>query len=164
GEAIDDQQVVVERVAYAATEARVIGELARAPAELADIARVAAAELAASIPHRLAPVAPLLGIELGYDAAARAVIADGVAPAAVEAGGAAGIASAGKNTWPLDDTLAEIRANVRTFADREVAPHAERIHHHDELIPEHFIQEMAKLGYFGLSIPAKYGGHELGNL
>src|SRR5437762_3135690 len=78
GAAIDDHQVVVERVAYAATEARVIGELAAAPAQ--------------------------------------------------------------------------------------VAPHAERIHHHDELIPERFIHEMAKLGYFGLSIPEKYGGHELGNL
>ena len=43
-------------------------------------------------------------------------------------------------------------------------PHAERIHHHDELVPERFISEMAKLGYFGLAIPEKYGGHELGNL
>src|SRR5437868_4360063 len=69
-----------------------------------------------------------------------------------------------KAAGALDDTLSEVRANVRAFAEREVAPHAERIHHHDELIPERFIQEMAKLGYFGLSIPEKYGGHELGNL
>ncbi len=60
--------------------------------------------------------------------------------------------------------LAEVRANVRAFAEREVAPHAEHIHRHDELVPERFIQEMAKLGYSGLSIPERYGGHELGNL
>src|SRR4029453_3811634 len=56
------------------------------------------------------------------------------------------------------------RSNVRAFADREVAPHAEHIHRHDDLVPERFIAEMAKLGYFGLSIPDRYGGHELGNL
>jgi (2S)-methylsuccinyl-CoA dehydrogenase len=31
-------------------------------------------------------------------------------------------------------------------------------------VPERFISEMAKLGYFGLSIPEQYGGNELGNL
>src|SRR6185295_7275079 len=81
GHALDDHQVVVERVAYAATEARVIAELARAPDALAEVAGCAAAELAASIPHRLAPVAPLLGIALpAYDAAAQAAIAAGLAP------------------------------------------------------------------------------------
>jgi (2S)-methylsuccinyl-CoA dehydrogenase len=165
GEGIDEHQVVVERVAYAATEARVITELADAPAELAPAARVAAGELAASIRTRLEPVAGLLGLgELAFDDAARAAIADAVAPASVEAIGAAAIASGAQNRWPLDETLEEVRANVRTFAEREVAPHAERIHHHDELVPERVIAEMAKLGYFGLSIPEQYGGHELGNL
>ena len=41
GEAIDEHQVVVERVAYAATEARVIAELASVPAQQADAAKVA---------------------------------------------------------------------------------------------------------------------------
>ena len=165
GEGIDEHQVVVDRVAYAATEARAIAELAMVPAELAPAALVAAAELAASIPHRLGPVAPLLGLgELRYDGAAAAAIADGVAPAAVEAIGADAIAAGGKQGWPLDEVLAEVRANVRAFAEREVAPHAERIHRHDELVPERVIGEMAKLGYFGLSIPERYGGHELGNL
>ena len=164
GQAIDDHQVVVERVAYAATEARAIAELAALPAELAAVAGVAAAELAAAIAHRLAPVAPLLGLSLGYGAAAEAAIAAGLAPAAVELIGGAAIAARGRLAWPLDDTLAQIRAQVRAFADREVAPHAERIHRHDELVPERIISEMARLGYFGLSIPARYGGHELGHL
>src|SRR5262245_42014669 len=130
GRAIDDHQVVVERVAYAASEARVIAELAAVPEELADVAGCAAAELAASIPHRLAPVAAVLGlgpVAPGYDgdADAAAAIATGIAPAAVERVGEAAIAARGRLAWPLDETLAEIRANVRAFADREVAPHAE---------------------------------------
>ncbi|MBA3396233.1 MAG: acyl-CoA dehydrogenase family protein [Deltaproteobacteria bacterium] len=167
GEAIDDHQVVVDRVAYVATEARVIAELARLPGELAAVATVAAAELAAALPHRLAPIAPALGLgleDLRYDDAAATAIATGIAPEAVEAIGIAMIASAGRQPWPLDEMLGEVRSNVRAFAEREIMPHAEHIHHHDELVPERFITEMAKLGYFGLSVPEKYGGHELGNL
>src|SRR5436189_186653 len=90
GELIDDHQVVVEKVAYAATEARVIDELARAPENLADAARIGAAELAAGIPHRLAPVAHALGLgSLAYDDDAQAAITRGITPAAVEAIGAA---------------------------------------------------------------------------
>jgi (2S)-methylsuccinyl-CoA dehydrogenase len=152
GETADDHQVFVERVAYAATEARVIEELARLPAELAELADAAARDTFASMRHRLEPLA--------------LASADAHVPKldAFEAIGARMIADAGRIAWPLDETLTEVRANVRAFAEREVAPHAERIHHHDELVPERFIDEMAKLGYFGLSIPEKYGGHELGNL
>jgi len=165
GEAIDDHQVVVDRVAYAATEARVIADLANVPTEVAALARVAAAELAAGIPHRLAPVASALSLgELGYDADAAAAIASGIAPEAVEAVGATTMAAGGRLAWPLDEVLTEVRSNVRAFAEREVMPHAEHIHRHDDIIPERIISEMAKLGYFGLSIPEKYGGHELGNL
>jgi (2S)-methylsuccinyl-CoA dehydrogenase len=165
GEAIDEHQVIVERVAYAATEARVLAELADTPPVLVAAARVAAAELANSVRNRLEPVAALLGLpEPRYDDAAREAIAMSTAPAAVEEVGAAAIAAEGRFSWPLDEMMEEVRANVRAFADREVAPHAERIHHHDELVPERFIEEMAKLGYFGLSVPEKYGGHELGNL
>ena len=159
GEAADEHQVVVERVAYAATEARVLAELAEVPAVVAGAARVASAELAASIRHRLEPIAAELALgELPF------VADEALAPAAVEAIGVATMASGGRIAWPLDEVLEEVRANVRTFAERDVAPHAEHIHRTDELVPERVISEMAKLGYFGLSIPEKYGGHELGNL
>jgi (2S)-methylsuccinyl-CoA dehydrogenase len=165
GHAIDDHQVVVERVAYAATEARVIAELAALPDELGEVAAGAAAELAAAMPHRLAPVAAALGLAgLDHDAEARAAIAAGLAPAGVERIGEAAIAARGRLAWPLAETLAEVRSNARAFAGREVAPHADRIHRHDELVPERLIEEMGRLGYFGLSIPERYGGHELGNL
>ncbi|HEV7556894.1 MAG TPA: acyl-CoA dehydrogenase family protein, partial [Kofleriaceae bacterium] len=161
GDTIDDHQVAVERIAYAATEARVIAELAAAPSQVAPIAEIAMAELAASMAYRLQPLA--LGLP-SYPDDVAAAIAERVHPAAVEAIGAAAIASGGRIAWPLDETLEEVRANVRAFADREVAPHAERIHRHDELVPERLISAMAEAGYFGLSIPESYGGHELGNL
>jgi (2S)-methylsuccinyl-CoA dehydrogenase len=161
GEGIDEHQVVVERVAYAATEARVIAELAEVPGPLAPAALVAAADLAQSLRNRLESVLP---VEPRYADAVRAAIVEASGPDPVAAVGDFAIANAGRLAWPLDETLDEVRANVRAFADREILPHAERIHHHDELVPERFISEMAKLGYFGLSIPEKYGGHELGNL
>ena len=154
GETSDEHQVVVERVAYVATEARVIDDLAALPASLAPYAEIAIAELALDIPHRLAPIGMAQPIDIG----------DALSPARVEALGARVIADRGRIAWPLDELLDEVRANVRAFADREIAPHAEHIHRHDELVPERFISEMAKLGYFGLSIPERYGGHELGNL
>jgi (2S)-methylsuccinyl-CoA dehydrogenase len=43
-------------------------------------------------------------------------------------------------------------------------PHAEHIHRTDDIIPEHFIESMAELGFFGLSVPEEYGGVEMGNL
>src|SRR4029077_16357689 len=84
--------------------------------------------------------------------------------ALVRANGQHAAQNAGRNAWPLDSTLSEVRSSVRQFAEREIAPHAEHIHRHDELIPERFITAMGELGYFGLSIPESYGGHELGNL
>jgi (2S)-methylsuccinyl-CoA dehydrogenase len=159
GAAIDEHQVVVERVAYAATEARVIDELCAAPADVAAYAQVAVAELATSIKNRLELALP--EIEPRYDGLALARLAS---PAAYEALGVAAIELAGRIAWPLDEVLVEVRNNVRAFAEREILPHAARIHEHDELVPERFITEMAKLGYFGLSIPEQYGGNELGNL
>jgi (2S)-methylsuccinyl-CoA dehydrogenase len=53
-----------------------------------------------------------------------------------------------------------LRQTFRAFAERKVAPLAERLHRHDELIPDELIREAADLGCFGLSIPAAYGGAE----
>ncbi len=162
GDDEDAHQVVVERVAYAATEARVIAELAKQPDVLG--ARVAIAELAASLRNRLEAIAPQLQLPLAYPAQAAAAIAADLAPPVVEALGAEAIAAAGRLAFPEDETLREIRASVRAFAEREVVPHAARIHQHDELVPERLIEQMGALGYFGLSIPERYGGNELGNL
>jgi (2S)-methylsuccinyl-CoA dehydrogenase len=74
------------------------------------------------------------------------------------------IADRGRAPWPLDELEQQVRDAVREFAEREVAPQAERIHRGDELVPESFIRSMADLGYFGLAVPEAYGGSELGNL
>ena len=177
GDKIDEHQVVVDRVAYAATEARAAIELVAAAAaaraggqgddHLDRLAVAAAAELARSARDRLDPIAMDLGladeIEGAY-AEVRATLRRAGSEALVRAIGRHVAETAGRNTWPLDSTLVEVRSSVRQFAEKEVAPHAEHIHRHDELIPERFITTMGELGYFGLSVPESYGGHELGNL
>ena len=172
GERIDEHQVIVEKVASAATDARVARSLVTAlaahpgaDAAFVAPARVAIADLARSARERLDPIAAELGLpDPVYDAAERAALARLGREDAVRAIGQAVAASRGKNPWPLDATLAEVRASVRQFADKEVAPHAEHIHRTDELVPDRFITAMAELGYFGLSVPEAFGGHELGNL
>lgn len=171
GERIDEHQVLVDRVAYAATEIRVARSLVTAVAAqpgdapaFRDPALAAVAELARGARDRLDPVAVDLGIDAVYSDAVRAALHRLGNEAVVRAIGRRVAESRGKNPWPLDATLAEVRATVRGFADKEVAPHAEHIHRHDELVPDRFIAAMAELGYFGLSIPEAFGGHELGNL
>jgi short/branched chain acyl-CoA dehydrogenase len=51
----------------------------------------------------------------------------------------------------------EFRRSVREFAEAEIAPHAaqwDREHH----FPVHVVQQMGKLGLFGLTAPEEFGG------
>jgi (2S)-methylsuccinyl-CoA dehydrogenase len=177
GAAIDDHQVVTERVAYAATELRAARELhsfARALAaegRAADheaTALAAIADLIVSLHARLESVALELDLddafERAFPAALRAQLRAATRESRVRAIGSKAIEKRGRTEPPLDETLEQVRASVREFAEKEVLPHAEHIHRHDEDIPESFITAMGELGYFGLSIPERYGGHELGNL
>jgi (2S)-methylsuccinyl-CoA dehydrogenase len=178
GAAIDEHQLVTERVAYAATELRAAREVLGLHASSAqqgrgaafeDVAVAAVADLVASARTRLESIALELGIddaalERAVPAPARAKLRAALHEARVRAIGSKAIAARGRTEPPLDETLEQVRASVREFAEKEVLPHAERIHRHDEDIPESFITSMGELGYFGLSIPEQYGGHELGNL
>jgi (2S)-methylsuccinyl-CoA dehydrogenase len=177
GESIDEHQVVVDRVAYAATEARAAIELVtaaeqatgqRAGSESLDqLAIAGVAELARSCRDRLDPIAWDLELTTeieGAYAGARNVLHRAGHESVTRACGRKVAENGGRNNWPIEPTLAEVRGAVRQFADKEVAPRAEHIHRTDALIPEEFISKMAELGYFGLSIPENYGGHELGNL
>jgi len=58
----------------------------------------------------------------------------------------------------------EIRRSVRAFVAREVAPIADRLDNADAEIPMGVIQQMAELGYFGLTFPERYGGMGLDSL
>ena len=179
GQRIDDHQVLAERVAYAATEARAArelvefaaraGEAGRGSAALEATAAAGAADRGTSLWQRLAPAADDLGI--GDDAFQSAFPPDVRASlrrvgneAVFRALGREVAARRGRNETPLDETLEQVREAVREFAEKEIAPHAESIHRNDETIPEEFIRKMAELGYFGLSVPEAYGGTEMGNL
>jgi len=63
-----------------------------------------------------------------------------------------------------DDTLDMVRDQFRRFAAEEVAPHAQRWHSEDELIPLEVVDHMAELGVFGLTVPEDYGGLGLGKV
>jgi (2S)-methylsuccinyl-CoA dehydrogenase len=179
GRGIDDHQVLAERVAYAATEARAARELlafaegaqreGRADALLVGTAAAGAAELVASLVARLAPALDDLGLgdaalEQAFPAAVRKQLRATANESVFRAIGRTVAERRGRNETPLDETLEQVRSSVREFAEKEIAPHAERIHRNDETIPEEFITKMAELGYFGLSVPEEYGGYEMGNL
>jgi (2S)-methylsuccinyl-CoA dehydrogenase len=57
-----------------------------------------------------------------------------------------------------------IRDQVRRFAEREVAPHAQEWHRRDELIPLPVIEELAGIGVFGMTIPEEHRGLGLGKM
>jgi len=179
GKTIDERQVLTERVAYAATEVRAAIEtlaLVRGlraesrSSELLELSAGAAiAELVSSARARLEPALDELGLgdaalEAAFPASVRAGLRALASEARLRRIGAHAIEAGGRTEPPLDETFEQVRASVREFAMQEVLPHAERIHRRDEDIPDELITKMGELGYFGLSIPEQYGGHELGNL
>jgi len=62
----------------------------------------------------------------------------------------------------LDETFAAIRQEMRRFAEREIAPHAQGWHRNNQLIPLDVIARMSALGVFGLTVPQEHGGLGLG--
>ena len=62
----------------------------------------------------------------------------------------------------LDDTLEQIRDEMRRFADSEVMPHAHGWHRSNGYIPLETIAHMGELGVFGLTLPEEHGGMGLG--
>ncbi len=61
----------------------------------------------------------------------------------------------------LDEELEMIRDQFRRFAETRVKPDAHGWHLRDELIPMEIIEELAKMGVFGLTIPEDFGGFGL---
>lgn len=181
GTGIDEHQVHAERLAYAATEVAAAEALGAYAAErrgagpgdavLDAMAGAFAADVAArlraavenhlddfGVPERL--VAETVGSSM-----ARAAVRAAGHESVLRTIGAAVMDTRGANDRPIDGDIAEMaRESARAFARKEVAPIAERIHRHDELVPESIIAAMAELGYFGMSIPEEYGGQGMGNL
>ncbi|MFN2377690.1 MAG: acyl-CoA dehydrogenase family protein [Candidatus Binatia bacterium] len=180
GKDIDSWQVHSERVAYAATEvlaARAMVDYAKAASAAGDgslfveQSAVYAGELAARLLGQLAAAgddydlpAGLVERTLGTDAT-RARIRLCASEDRVRAIGRAVAAQRGAhNAWLPEDDVVMVRDSVRSFAQKEVLPLAERIHRHDELVPDSLIGAMAGMGYFGMSAPEEYGGLGMGNL
>ncbi|TYC53423.1 acyl-CoA dehydrogenase [Rhodobacterales bacterium] len=62
----------------------------------------------------------------------------------------------------LDETMEQIRNEMRRFAEDTVVPNAHAWHLKNDYIPLEVIDQMSELGVFGLTIPEEYGGLGLG--
>jgi len=181
GKRVDDHQVHAERVAYVATEALAAKALAQYAREaagagagsdiLVDQAAVFVGEVTARLLGQLAAFGDEFDLPAGVvettigSAASRARIQLCTHEARVRAiGRAVGDNRGANNGWLPEEDAVMVRDSVRAFAAREVAPLAEHIHRHDELVPDSLISAMAAMGYFGMSAPEQYGGLGMGNL
>jgi len=178
GKGIDDEQVHCERLAYAATElaaARDLLAYAKGPGAGDPAVPAMAAAFAAEFVLKLGGQVSAHPREFGIDDArfaatlGSAAVVDAarnaVADETISAIGRHVIATRGVNHSPIDDEMAVMtRDSVRQFAESEVAPIAEHIHRHDELVSDEMIGKMAELGFFGMAVPEEYGGGGMGNL
>ena len=62
----------------------------------------------------------------------------------------------------LDDTMEQIRNEMRRFAEDTVVPNAHEWHLKNDYIPLDVVNQMSELGVFGLTIPEEFGGLGLG--
>jgi (2S)-methylsuccinyl-CoA dehydrogenase len=62
----------------------------------------------------------------------------------------------------LDETLNEVRAQMRRFTEDRIVPHAHRWHRGNAYVPIEIIAELAGLGVFAMTLPEAYGGLGLG--
>lgn len=63
----------------------------------------------------------------------------------------------------ITDDLEAIRSQVRGFVEREIVPNVESWEE-ERAVPRAVLDEMGKLGFFGLRIPEEYGGIGMGSL
>jgi len=177
GKTIDEHQVHAERLAYSATEVAAAEALAayardREGAGVPDpITDLMAAAFAAEVADRLRGRLEAHRDDFGGPPIA---LAESEVQAAIRAGqhesrfreiGRDVIRTRGaNNSWLGEEMAVMARDSARGFGRKAVAPIAEKIHRHDDLVPETIIQQMAELGYFGMSVPEEYGGQGMGNL
>lgn len=64
----------------------------------------------------------------------------------------------------LDATHAAVQDQFTRFAAAKISPFAQGWHMRDELIPLSLINELSKLGVFGLTLPEDHGGAGLGKV
>lgn len=177
GKDIDAHQPQAERIAYFATEVKTAKCLAEYAAGegagepfIGEMAHLFAAEMVSKAAGQLDAHADDLGIapsaidELLWTPEVRAAIRAGMSDANVTAIGRHQLETRGVNNCALEEMASMTRDTVRQFAATEVAPIAEHIHRHDDLVPDSLIDKMGELGFFGMAVPEAYGGGGMGNL
>ena len=62
----------------------------------------------------------------------------------------------------LDETLSEMRVQMRRFSEAEVLPYAHEWHLSNSYIPSEVLAKLGELGVFALTLPEAFGGLGLG--
>ncbi|MGF7160955.1 (2S)-methylsuccinyl-CoA dehydrogenase [Rhodoligotrophos appendicifer] len=62
----------------------------------------------------------------------------------------------------LDETMEQMRSEMRRFVEDKVAPHAHQWHLDNAYIPLEILSELSELGVFSLTLPEAFGGLGLG--
>ncbi|MEM7428535.1 MAG: acyl-CoA dehydrogenase family protein [Pseudomonadota bacterium] len=75
----------------------------------------------------------------------------------LEADGATTIGDAG-----MDETMNQMREEMRRFVEADVAPHAHQWHLDNAYVPLEVIDKLSELGVFALTLPEEHGGLGLG--
>ncbi len=181
GRGIDNHQVLAERLALMATEARAAMALVeyaerlagegRADALTEDEALAYAADVALRLGNVLAVHPGEFRDPPELTDRTLALVQAGLEDARIRAIGRQTIEGFGVNSSELfDDGAAQTRQFARQFAKQELLREedgeaiADRVHREDLLVPESWIKQFSELGFFGSSVPDTYGGTEMGYL
>ena len=155
GADLDSHQVLAYDLAHATAAVEIARSVLDDDAD-SPLAPAFAAEALADLLARTLGREDMWGTAPGWDEPARKFLADHRDPVF--------LASLAELEPPrqLDAEFRLVQETFRRFAEERVLPHAERVHRHNEDIPEAIVEGLAELGGFGLSVPEEYGGFATG--
>lgn len=156
---LDDDQVRAYDLAVVASGVAAAAALAaQGGDDVARLALVFAAEVAADLTARAAGRHDAWGLDASVLGTLEEGIAAGRASALIDAVAEEVLATSEAGPRHLSFELELVRSTFRRFSDERVAPIAEHVHRSDEDLPEDIITGLAELGCFALSIPEEHGG------